>query len=142
MTFTVTTDTRFGQLRRLDRKTADGVRATGLANLGPKQIARECLKAAGLRNTDRMGDDQIYEMAMATKGTVAVADSFNPKVLLAVGATKDMTPRHKAGDLVREVASVVGGGGGGRPDFAQAGGRDASKIDAAIEKFRELIAAA
>ncbi|MBW2231853.1 MAG: alanine--tRNA ligase [Deltaproteobacteria bacterium] len=60
------------------------------------------------------------------------------KVLLAVGVTKDATDRWKAGDLIREVAGVVGGGGGGRPDFAQAGGKDASKIDAAIDKFLSL----
>ena len=41
---------------------------------------------------------------------------------------------------MREVAKVVGGGGGGRPDFAQAGGKDPSKIDAALEKFHELVA--
>lgn len=60
------------------------------------------------------------------------------KVLLAVGVTPDLVGRMKAGDLIREVAGVVGGGGGGRPDFAQAGGKDASKIDAAIERFHAL----
>jgi alanyl-tRNA synthetase len=40
---------------------------------------------------------------------------------------------------VRETAKIVGGGGGGRPDFAQAGGKDASRIDDAIAKFHELV---
>jgi alanyl-tRNA synthetase len=65
----------------------------------------------------------------------------NGKVLVAIGATKDMIGDFKAGDLIRDVAGVVGGGGGGRPDFAQAGGKDASKIDAAIAKFYELVGA-
>jgi len=56
-----------------------------------------------------------------------------------VGVTKDLTSTHKAGDLVREVAQVVGGGGGGRPDFAQAGGRDVHKIDDAIARFHQLL---
>ena len=43
-----------------------------------------------------------------------------------------------AGDLIRECAQVVDGGGGGRPDFAQAGGKDPAKIDAAIERFYAL----
>ena len=60
------------------------------------------------------------------------------KVLLAIGVTKDLVGRFKAGDLVREVAQVVGGGGGGRPDFAQAGGRDPEKIPEAVEKFYAL----
>ena len=47
--------------------------------------------------------------------------------------------RFKAGDLIRETASVVGGKGGGRPDFAQAGGRDAAKVDEALERLRALV---
>ncbi|MFP8873111.1 MAG: alanine--tRNA ligase, partial [Myxococcota bacterium] len=66
-----------------------------------------------------------------------VAESQD-KVLLAVGVTQDMVQRFKAGDLIREVAEVVGGGGGGRPDFAQAGGRNPDGIPDAIEKFRAL----
>ena len=60
------------------------------------------------------------------------------KVLLAVGVTRDRVDRFKAGDLVREVAQVVGGGGGGRPDFAQAGGQSPEKIPDALEKFQAL----
>jgi alanyl-tRNA synthetase len=75
-------------------------------------------------------------------GVVLLASETEGKVLVAVGVTKDLVDSHKAGDLVREVARVVGGGGGGRPDFAQAGGRDVSKIDDAIEKFYQLIEAA
>jgi alanyl-tRNA synthetase len=63
------------------------------------------------------------------------------KVLLAAGVTKSLTDRYRAGDLVREVASIVGGRGGGRPDFAQAGGNDPTSIEAAMTKFRELVAA-
>jgi alanyl-tRNA synthetase len=75
-------------------------------------------------------------------GVVFLVAETKGKVLLAVGVTKDLTGEQKAGDLVRELAGVVGGGGGGRPDFAQAGGKDASKIDAAIEKFHTLVGAA
>ena len=50
-----------------------------------------------------------------------------------------MVERLKAGDLIREVAAVVGGGGGGRPDFAQAGGKDPSKLDEAIARFNALV---
>ena len=44
-----------------------------------------------------------------------------------------------AGNLARDTAKVVGGGGGGRPDMAQAGGRDASKLDAALSGVSELV---
>ncbi|MEE3329883.1 MAG: alanine--tRNA ligase, partial [Myxococcota bacterium] len=73
-------------------------------------------------------------------GVVCIASERGGKALVAVGVTKDLVGTHKAGDLVREVAKVVGGGGGGRPDFAQAGGKDPSKIEAALDKFHELVA--
>jgi len=47
--------------------------------------------------------------------------------------TKDLTARFPAGRLVQEVAKAVGGGGGGRPDLAQAGGKDPARLDAALE---------
>jgi alanyl-tRNA synthetase len=74
-------------------------------------------------------------------GVVLLVSESGGKVLLAAGVTKDLTGRFKAGDIIREVAGIVGGGGGGRPDFAQAGGRDASRIDEALERFRSLCGA-
>jgi alanyl-tRNA synthetase len=47
-----------------------------------------------------------------------------------------------AGDLVGKVAKVAGGGGGGKPDFARAGGKDASQLDAALALVPELVRAA
>jgi alanyl-tRNA synthetase len=63
------------------------------------------------------------------RGVVVLAGETDGKVTLLVSVTKDLTDRVKAGQLVRELAPIVGGGGGGRPDFAEAGGKDPSKID-------------
>ena len=71
-------------------------------------------------------------------GVVLLMAENKGKVVMAVGVTKDLVARFKAGDLIRDVASTVGGSGGGRPDFAQAGGRDPSKIDEAIAGFYKL----
>ena len=49
-----------------------------------------------------------------------------------MSVTKDLTSRVQAGRLVKELAPIVGGGGGGRPDFAEAGGKDPSGIDALL----------
>jgi alanyl-tRNA synthetase len=68
-------------------------------------------------------------------GVIVVASEYDGKVALVVSVSKDLTPRVKAGSLVKELAPIVGGGGGGRPDFAEAGGKDPGKID-------ELLAAA
>jgi alanyl-tRNA synthetase len=53
------------------------------------------------------------------------------KVLLASGVKNSSV---KAGDWVKAIAPIVGGGGGGRPDFAQAGGKDPAKINEALEQ--------
>jgi alanyl-tRNA synthetase len=55
------------------------------------------------------------------------------KVALIVGVTKDLTTKVQAGKVVGQIAKVVGGSGGGRPDMAEAGGKDASQLDAALK---------
>jgi len=75
------------------------------------------------------------------RGVVVVGSADGDKVRLAAGVTKDATDVIKAGDLVRTVAEQVGGKGGGRPDFAQAGGNDPSSLDAALAGVRDWIAA-
>ncbi|MBK9949183.1 MAG: alanine--tRNA ligase [Nitrospira sp.] len=61
------------------------------------------------------------------------------KVSLLVVVTKDLIGRVKAGDLIKPMAAEVGGTGGGRPEMAQAGGKDASRLDAALEKVFSLV---
>jgi alanyl-tRNA synthetase len=73
-------------------------------------------------------------------GVVVVVSENDGKVSLVVSVTKDLTGRIKAGQLVKELAPIVGGGGGGRPDFAEAGGRDLSGIDALLAESRTVVA--
>lgn len=68
-----------------------------------------------------------------------VAAEAEGRVALAIGVTPDLVSRFRAGELVREIAEVVGGKGGGRADFAQAGGREPAKLGAAIEKLYALV---
>ena len=68
-----------------------------------------------------------------------VAAEGEGRVALAIGVTPDLVGRFQAGELVREVAQVVDGKGGGRADFAQAGGRDPAKLEAAIQKLYTLV---
>ena len=62
------------------------------------------------------------------------------KVSLVAGVTPDLTQKIRAGDLVGEISKIVGGRGGGRPDFAQAGGTDPSKLEAALAAVEPLVA--
>ena len=80
-----------------------------------------------LRDTvDRMKD------RLGTAVVVLGSATSDGKVRLAAGVTKDATDRVRAGDLIKEVAVQVGGSGGGRADFAQAGGTDPRQLDAAL----------
>ena len=73
-------------------------------------------------------------------GVVLVASEKDGGVTLALGVTKDLVDRFKAGALISELAGIVGGKGGGRPDFAQAGGKDASKLDDVFARLEAILA--
>ena len=73
-------------------------------------------------------------------GVVVLAAENDGKVNWVVMATKDAVGRGlHAGQLVKEAAMITGGGGGGRPDMAQAGGKDAAKIDEALAKVKSIV---
>ncbi|MFC1517101.1 alanine--tRNA ligase [Candidatus Margulisiibacteriota bacterium] len=73
-------------------------------------------------------------------GIVFLAANNNGKLIFSAKVTDDLVKKgYNAGNLVKEAAKVTGGGGGGRPEAAQAGGKDASKLPEAIEKIKELI---
>ena len=60
---------------------------------------------------------------------------------LIVGVTKDLTGKVQAGKVVGEIAKLVGGSGGGRPDMAEAGGKDPSQLDAALKSAADVVGA-
>jgi alanyl-tRNA synthetase len=72
-------------------------------------------------------------------GLVLLAAVQEDRVALALGVTRDLAQRFPAGELIREIAAVVGGSGGGRPDFAQAGGSDPAKTEQALARLAELV---
>jgi alanyl-tRNA synthetase len=66
-------------------------------------------------------------------GVVVLGSATDGNVALIVGVTKDLTSRIQAGKVIGPVAQKVGGKGGGRPDLAEAGGKDAGALDAALD---------
>jgi alanyl-tRNA synthetase len=60
-------------------------------------------------------------------------------VSIVVGVTPDLTKRVPAGQVVKQLAPIIGGGGGGRPDFAEAGGKDPAKIAEMLNAARGVI---
>jgi len=72
-------------------------------------------------------------------GVVVLASELDGKVALVVSVSKDLTSRVQAGRIVKELAPIVGGGGGGRPDFAEAGGKNAAKIDELLSRAPHVL---
>ena len=68
-----------------------------------------------------------------------LAAPSDDKVSIVVGVTPDLTKKVAAGQVVKELAPIVGGRGGGRPDFAEAGGKDASKIGEMLAAARTVV---
>jgi alanyl-tRNA synthetase len=89
--------------------------------------------------------ENLREMAdwfrdRVASGVAVLATVKDDRPLLIATVTDDIIKRGvKAGDLVRDVAKMVGGGGGGRPNMAQAGGKDASKLPGALAKVPDMV---
>ncbi|WP_158737517.1 alanine--tRNA ligase [Alteribacillus sp. YIM 98480] len=103
---------------------------------GVNVIAQEVSTADmdGLRNTV----DELKQKIES--GIVVLGAVNNGKVNLVAGVTKDLTEKgYKAGNIVKETASICGGGGGGRPDMAQAGGKNPDKLSEALDAVTEIV---
>lgn len=72
-------------------------------------------------------------------GIVILGSTHGKKALLIVIVSKDLLDRYHAGNIIKELAALVGGGGGGRPDMAQAGGTQPENLDLALEKALEIV---
>ena len=72
-------------------------------------------------------------------GVVVIGNRLEDKASLTVAATKDMLDRMKAVDLARPLGKIIGGGGGGKPDLAEAGGKLIEKLDEALNSAREKL---
>ena len=128
------------ELQQARMKAAMGSGASGgqddaVEVAGIKLVAREVsgLDKDGLRALVDQHRDRIKS------GVVILASPSDGKVTIVVGVTPDLTKRVPAGQVVKQIAPIVGGGGGGRPDFAEAGGKDPSKITEMLAASRGVI---
>jgi alanyl-tRNA synthetase len=112
--------------------------------------AREVDGARVLGATVELGDagalremaDQLRDRLAPAVILLGSASKDGKKALLVCSVSKALTDRYKAGDIVKAAALVVGGNGGGRSDFAQAGGPNPSKLGEAVTKVYEIVGAA
>ena len=112
--------TERGRCRRRGRREAGRPRSSGLDK-------------DGLRTLVDQHRDEIKS------GVVVLACSLDDKVFIVVGVTPDLTKKVPAGEVVKQLAPIVGGRGGGRPDFAEAGGKDAVEDRRLLAASRTLI---
>ncbi len=75
----------------------------------------------------------------AKSAAIVLAYEEEGKVMLLAGVTDDLIKKIKAGDIVKQIAPIVDGGGGGKPQMAQAGGKNPAKIDEALKEAENLI---
>jgi alanyl-tRNA synthetase len=74
-------------------------------------------------------------------GVIVLGAAQGERAILLAAVTKDLVGRYHAGNIIKQLAPMVGGGGGGRPDFAQAGGKDPARLDEAIAAAYDLLGA-
>jgi alanyl-tRNA synthetase len=128
------------EIKRLARE-LDQVRmksaSSSTANIGEKVKEVKGVKVVAHR-VDNLERAQMRTLVDQLRdkigsGVVVLGSASDGNVALIVGVTKDLTSRVQAGKVVGAVAQKVGGKGGGRPDLAEAGGKDASQLDAALD---------
>jgi alanyl-tRNA synthetase len=93
---------------------------------------------------EKVDANQLRELADRLKekigsGLVFLLSAGESNVTMVASVTQDMISRYHAGNIVKQIAPIVGGGGGGRPDFAQAGGKEPSKVDEALDKVWQIV---
>ncbi len=122
---------------------------TKLAMGGSQSAGDDTVEVAGVRLARRkvegLDKDALRQLADSLKaqiksGVVVIASTNDGKVQIVVAVTADLIQRVKAGQIVKEIAPIVGGSGGGRPDFAEAGGKQPGKIDEMLQASEAVLA--
>jgi alanyl-tRNA synthetase len=127
------------QFEALKRKAAGSLAGELVAQARTVKNVR--LIAAQVNGFDRNALRQLVD-ALRQKlgsGVVVLASADDGKVALITAVTKDLIPKLHAGKIVQELAKLVGGSGGGRPDLAEAGGKDTSGIQNALDQVYPLL---
>jgi len=135
-----------GQVGELQKKLRQEQSRTALSQVDElagqaRSIKDVWVLSARVARADRESMRQLVD-ALRQKlgsGVVVLGAADDGKVSLISGVTKDLTPRLHAGKIVQAVAKQVGGTGGGRPDLAEAGGKDTNSLDKAISGVYEIV---
>lgn len=128
------------EINKLKSKLASGSESDIIKSI--KEVKGIKFAAAALKDVDA---NSLRDLADKTRdkmgdGVVVLGSDINGKVQLIAMATKNAVLKGiNCGKIIKEVASICGGGGGGRPDMAQAGGKKPEKLEEAIEKVESIM---
>jgi alanyl-tRNA synthetase len=125
------------RMRAVQRGAASADLTSSAREVGGVRVVAARVEGVGGKELRSMVDDLRGRLG---SGIVLLAAEEGGRVSLALGVTPDLVGRYRAGDLIREIAARVGGKGGGRPDFAQAGGSEPAKLPEAFARLDELLA--
>jgi alanyl-tRNA synthetase len=133
--------TRELQQARMKAALGGGGGAAGTAADDTIEVAGITLVAREVSGLDKDGLRALVDQQRSRikSGVVILASPSDGKVTIVVGVTPDLTKKVPAGQVVKQIAPIVGGGGGGRPDFAEAGGKDPSKIAEMLAASRGIV---
>jgi alanyl-tRNA synthetase len=135
-------DKKDSEIKRLTRELDQVRMKSASASIGTANISDKVKEVKGVKvlahRVDNLERAQLRTLVDQLRdkigsGVVVLGSASNGNVALIVGVTKDLTGRVQAGKVIGPVAQKVGGKGGGRPDLAEAGGKDASALDAALD---------
>ena len=133
-------------VRQLEKQLADAKRKSAVSGVDSLLESARLIKgvtvlAATVAGVDREALRQLVDTLRQKMGSgvVILGTAEDGKVALITGVTKDLTSRVHAGKLVQELARQVGGSGGGRPDLAEAGGKDTSALESTISGAYTLL---
>jgi len=137
---------KYGKIEKEKQKIKDGdkIKAPGKAEAKVQEVRKVKGISVLARRADGLNSSELRGLADSLKqkigsGIVILGTESGKKVFLVAAVTKDLIDRVKANELIREIASIIGGGGGGRPDFAQAGGAKSKKLDQALKKSYSIL---
>lgn len=124
-------------------KIATGAGSNGDAGDESREVAGIKVLAKIVEDIDANGTRQLSDTLLARlkSGVVILGRRDEAKAGLIVRVSSDLTEKIKAGDIIREIAPVLGGKGGGKPDMAEGGGPDVAKLDDAVASAFEFIQA-
>jgi alanyl-tRNA synthetase len=114
------TDDLMSQARQVDGITVLAAEVDGVDDKGLRDLA-----------------DRLREQIGS--GVVVLGTARGERALLLAAVTRDLTKRFHAGEIIKRIAPLIGGGGGGKPDLAQAGGKDPAKLRDALEAVYHLV---